>query len=51
MTKTGIFKLPIVIPNEKALEIFKLLSKVNMTMGIMKSEFRHSIVNKSIVSL
>lgn len=51
MTKKGIFKLPITIPNEKAIEIFQLLAKVNMTMGTMKSEFRHSIVNKSIVSL
>ena len=51
MAKKGIFKLPIVIPIEKAIDLFQLLSKVNMTIGSMKSEFRHSIFNKSIVSL
>ncbi|WP_425806441.1 Fic family protein [Desulfitobacterium sp. Sab5] len=51
MVKRGIAKLPIVVPNNKALEIFQLLSKVNKKIGRMKSEFNHSIVNDSIVSM
>ena len=51
MTKKGIAKLPIVMPNDKALEIFQLLSKVNRTIGRLKSEFCHSIVNDAIVSM
>ena len=51
MAKKGIAKLPIVMPNDKALEIFQLLSKVNRTIGRLKSEFSHSIVNDAIVSM
>ena len=51
MAKKGIFKLPIVLPVEKAMEIYQLLAKVNMVIGSMKSEFRHAIVNDSIVSM
>ena len=51
MQKKGIAKLPIVMPNDKALEIFQLLSKINRTIGCLKSEFSHSIVNDAIVSM
>ena len=51
MAKKGVAKLPIVVPNDKALEIFQLLAEVNKTVGRMKSEFKHSVVNDSIVSM
>jgi Fic family protein len=50
MAEKGIAKLPIVISNNKALEIFQLLAGVNKKIGRMKSEFNHSIVKDSIVS-
>lgn len=51
VAKKGIAKLPIVMPVEKALEIFQLLTKVNTTIGIVKSEFNHSLVNESLVRM
>ncbi|PTQ83312.1 Fic family protein [Trichococcus patagoniensis] len=51
MGKKGLAKLPIVVPNDKALEIFRLLAEVNRTIGGMKSEFSHSIVKDAMVSM
>ncbi|AET70561.1 hypothetical protein Desor_5173 [Desulfosporosinus orientis DSM 765] len=51
MAKKGVEKLPIAVPNIKALEIFQLLAGVNKKIGRLKSEFNHSIVNDSIVSM
>lgn len=51
MVKKGINKLPIALSNNQALEIFKLLAEVNKKMGVLKSEFNHSLVNESIVSM
>ena len=51
LAKRGMKKLPIAIPSDKALDIFVLLATVNKKIGQMKSEFTHSIVNKSLVSL
>ena len=51
MAKRGIAKLPIAVPNDKALEIFQLLAEVNKKVGRMKSEFNHSVVNDSVVNM
>ena len=51
MAKRGIAKLPITVPNDKALEIFQLLAEVNKKIGRMKSEFNHSVVNDSVVNM
>lgn len=51
MVLKGVEKLPVVVPNEKALEIFQLLAEVNRKIGSLKSEFNHSLVNDSLVSM
>ena len=51
MAKKGILMLPPVISNERALDIFRLLATANLTIGRMKSEFSHSIVNESLISM
>lgn len=51
MAKQRLLKLPVLIFNEHAVEIFQELSKVNLFIGSMKSEFKNSILNESIVSL
>ena len=51
MAKKGILMLPPAITNDRALDIFRLLAKANLTIGRMKSEFSHSIVNESLISM
>lgn len=51
MAKKGIYKLPVAISLEKAAVLFQKLAKVNRSIGQLKSEFAHSIVNNSLVSV
>lgn len=51
MAKKGLLKLPVLVSAESAMDIFQQLAKVNLLIGSMKSEFKHSIVNESIVRM
>lgn len=51
MTKIGVQLLPPVLPTENMVEIYKLLSNVNLKIGTMRSDFAHSIVASSLVSI
>lgn len=51
MAKKGILLLPPSITKEQALDLYRLLAKVNIIIGQLKSEFQHSMVHESLISM
>lgn len=51
MARTGINLLPPVITNAQAVELYRNLAKTNLLIGQLKSEFDHSLVNNSLISM
>ena len=47
----GVQLLPPVLSSKQMVEIYKTLAKVNLQIGIMKSDFSHSIVASPLVSV
>lgn len=51
MAKKGVQLLPPVISEQQMIDIYKILAKVNLQIGTMKSDFSHSIVASPLVSI
>lgn len=51
MAKKGVQLLPPVISAQQMIDIYKILAKVNLQIGTMKSDFSHSIVASPLVSI
>lgn len=51
MTRKGVRLLPPVVTQEQAVALFRKLADVNMLLGNMKGEFRHSVVGGSVINL
>ena len=51
MAKNGVQLLPPVISEQQMIDIYKILAKVNLQIGTMKSDFSHSIVASPLVSI
>ena len=51
MTKQGVLLLPPCVTEAEGLAVFRALAKVNSTVGQLKSEFSHSLVNESLIQM
>ena len=51
MAKKGVQLLPPVISAQQMIDIYKILAKVNLQIGTMKSDFSHSIVASTLASI
>lgn len=51
MAKKGVQLLPPVMSEQQMIDIYKILAKVNLQIGTMKSDFSHSIVASPLASI
>lgn len=51
MTLKGIDKLPIKVSDKVALKIYKKLSSINIKVGNMNSQLKHSIINDNFINI